>query len=189
MLYWGIIDKLKYYIEYVQLMIWYTLWNDHNKPYLTQLSSHIITIFVFLLLRPHKTYSQWISSIYYLQLLSPVQLFETLWTVDHQDPLSIGFSRQEYWSGLPFPTPEDLPNPGNEPISLASPALAAVFFALHHREVLLFSEVFFIWPNIPFKTVLLRSPLFKNVLSLMPVNQEQKTNNQKTVVWLSKLFG
>ena len=111
MLYWGIIDTLKYYIEYVQLMIWYTLWNDHNKPYLTQLSSHIITIFVFLLLRPHKTYSQWISSIYYLQLLSPVQLFETLWTVDHQDPLSIGFSRQEYWSGLPFPTPEDLPDP------------------------------------------------------------------------------
>ena len=59
-------------------------------------------------------------------------------------------------------------------------------------EVLLFSEVFFIWPNIPFKTVLLRSPVFKRVLSLMPVSQEQKTNKankQKTVVWLSKLFG
>ena len=110
MLYWGIIDKLKYYIEYVQLMIWYTLWNDHNKPYLTQLSSHIITIFVFLLVRPHKTYSQWILSVYCLQLLSHVQLFATLWTVAHQNPPSIGCSRQEYWSGLPLSTPGDLPD-------------------------------------------------------------------------------
>ena len=42
----------------------------------------------------------------------------TPWTVTHQDPLSIGFSRQEYWSGLPFPSPEDLPDPGIEPGSL-----------------------------------------------------------------------
>ena len=42
--------------------------------------------------------------------------------VAHQAPLSMGFPRQEYWSGLPFPTPEDLPNPGIEPSSLASPA-------------------------------------------------------------------
>ena len=48
-----------------------------------------------------------------------------LWTVAHQAPLSMGFSRQEYWSGLPFPPPEDLPNPGIKPISLASPALQA----------------------------------------------------------------
>ena len=44
------------------------------------------------------------------------------WTVAHQAPLSIGFSRQEYWSGLPFPSPEDLPDPGIEP---GSPALQA----------------------------------------------------------------
>ena len=43
-----------------------------------------------------------------------VQLSVTLWTVAHQVPLSIGFSRQEYWSGLPFPSPEDLPDPGIE---------------------------------------------------------------------------
>ena len=45
-------------------------------------------------------------------VLSHVQLFVTPWTVAHQAPLSVGFSRQEYWSGLPFPSPGDLPNPG-----------------------------------------------------------------------------
>ena len=46
----------------------------------------------------------------------------------YQAPLSIGFSRQEYWSGLPFPPPEDLPDPGSEPVSHLSPALASEFF-------------------------------------------------------------
>ena len=45
--------------------------------------------------------------------LSCVQLFATLWTVAPQAPLSIGFSRQEHWSGLPFPSPGGLPDPGN----------------------------------------------------------------------------
>ena len=57
-----------------------------------------------------------------MKLLSRVRLFATPWTVAHQAPLSMGFSRQEYWSGLPFPSPEDLPNPGIEP---RSPALQA----------------------------------------------------------------
>ena len=52
--------------------------------------------------------------------LSRVRLFVTLWTVARQVPLSMGFSRQEYWSGLPFLSPGDLPNPGIEP---GSPAL------------------------------------------------------------------
>ena len=51
--------------------------------------------------------------------LSHVQLFATPWTVAHQAPLSLEFSRQEYWSGLPCPAPGDLPNPGVEPRSLA----------------------------------------------------------------------
>ena len=46
------------------------------------------------------------------QLLSHVRLFVTPWTTAHQAPVSMGFSRQEYWSGLPFPSQEDLPNPG-----------------------------------------------------------------------------
>ena len=48
--------------------------------------------------------------------------------IDHQAPLSMEFSRQEYWSGLPFPTPGDLPNPEIKPESLVSPALAGRFF-------------------------------------------------------------
>ena len=55
-------------------------------------------------------------------------LFATLWTVAHQAPLSMKFSRQEYWSGLPFPPPGDLPDPGIEPASLISPALPGGFF-------------------------------------------------------------
>ena len=54
--------------------------------------------------------------------------FATPWITAHQALLSIGFSRQEYLSGLPFPSPGDLPNPGIEPVSLASPALAGRFF-------------------------------------------------------------
>ena len=53
---------------------------------------------------------------------SRVRLFETPQTVDHQAPLSTDFSRQKYWSGLPFPSPGDLPDPGIEP---RSPALLA----------------------------------------------------------------
>ena len=49
--------------------------------------------------------------------LSRVRLFVTLWTVAYQAPLSMGFSRQEYWGGLPFPSPGDLPDPGIEPRS------------------------------------------------------------------------
>ena len=50
-----------------------------------------------------------------VKLLSRVRLFATPWTVDYQSSLSMEFSRQEYWSGLPFPSPGDLPNPGIEP--------------------------------------------------------------------------
>ena len=57
-----------------------------------------------------------------------IQLCVTLWTVAHQAPLSVGFSRQEYWSGLPFPSPGDFPYPGIEPGSRTSPALAGGFF-------------------------------------------------------------
>ena len=55
-----------------------------------------------------------------MKLLSYVRLFATLWTVDYQDPPPMGFSRQEYWSRLPFPSPGDLLDPGFEP---RSPAL------------------------------------------------------------------
>ena len=59
---------------------------------------------------------------FFFKLLSRFRLFATPWTVAHQAPPSMGFSRQEYWSGLPFPSPGDLPDPGIEP---RSPALQA----------------------------------------------------------------
>ena len=62
-------------------------------------------------------------------ILSRVQLFATLWSVAGQAPLSMRFSRQEYWSGLPFPSPGNLPKPG---IELTSPALAGGFFTASH---------------------------------------------------------
>ena len=52
----------------------------------------------------------------------------TPWTVAREAPLSMGFSRQEYWTGLPFPPPGDLPDPGMESVSPTSPALAGGFF-------------------------------------------------------------
>ena len=63
-----------------------------------------------------------------LSHFSHVQLFAILWTVASQAPLSMGFSRQEYWSELPCPPSGGLPNPGIKPISLMSSALAGRFF-------------------------------------------------------------
>ena len=65
-------------------------------------------------------------------VLSRVQLFATLWTIARQVPLSMGFSRQVYWSGLPSPTPGNLPDPGTELVSLASPVLACYSLPLRH---------------------------------------------------------
>ena len=62
-----------------------------------------------------------------VKLLSRVRLFADPWTVAYQAPQSMGFSRQEYWSGLPFPSPGDLPDPGIEPRSLALQADALLF--------------------------------------------------------------
>ena len=59
-----------------------------------------------------------------LSYFSHVRLFVTLWTVALKAPLSMGFSRKEYWNGLPWPSPGDLPDPGIEPVSLKLPALA-----------------------------------------------------------------
>ena len=63
-----------------------------------------------------------------LSHFSCVRFCVTLWTAAHQAPLSMGFSRQEYWSGLPCPSPGDLPDPGIKSVSFTSPALAGKFF-------------------------------------------------------------
>ena len=76
-------------------------------------------------------------------MLSCVRPFATLWIVARQAPLSMGFSRQEFWSGLPFPPWGDLPEPGIKPTSCVAPALAGRFFIVeppgkprdHHGDV------------------------------------------------------
>ena len=68
-----------------------------------------------------------------LSRCSQVQLFATPWTVARQAPPSMGFSRQEYWSGLPFPFPGDLPDLGIEPRSPVAPALQADSLPLSHQ--------------------------------------------------------
>ena len=67
-----------------------------------------------------------------LSCFSWVQLFATASTVASQVPLSMGFSRQEYWKELPFPPPGDLPDPGMEPVSPVSPALQVDPLPLSH---------------------------------------------------------
>ena len=92
-----------------------------------------------------------------LSRFSHVQLCATLWTVARQAPLSMGFSRLEYRSGLPCPPPGDLPDPGIEPTSLMSPALAGKFFttnaswqALSVLHVLISCYSFY-WLSIPLR--------------------------------------
>ena len=68
-----------------------------------------------------------------LSHFSHVSLFVTPWTVDHQAPLSMGFSRQEYWSGWSFPSPGDLSNPGNESVSPVSAAQQVYSLPLSHQ--------------------------------------------------------
>ena len=69
-----------------------------------------------------------LSHVYTLSRFSRVRLSVTPWTVARHAPPSMEFSRQEYWSGLPFPPPGDRPDPGIEPMSLVPPALAGRFF-------------------------------------------------------------
>ena len=78
----------------------------------------------------------------YTKSLSRVRLFATPWTVLHQAPLSMGFSRQEYWSGLPFPTPEDLPDPEIKAASLEPSALVRGFFTTEPPGKLIWNAVF-----------------------------------------------
>ena len=75
---------------------------------------------------------QAIGNILYFSL---IQVFATPWAVALQAPLSVGFSRQEYWSGLTFPSPGDLPHPGIEPMSLVSPALVGEFFTTGATDI------------------------------------------------------
>ena len=91
-------------------------------------------------------------------LLRNVRHFATLWTVAHQAPLSMGFSRQEYWSRLPCPPPADLPDPGIKSESLMSSALAGGFFTTCASwEVSIFLYIPFVFWNSILTVSLLKS--------------------------------
>ena len=66
--------------------------------------------------------------VYACTIIQSCLTFAILWAIAHQAPLSMGFPRQEYWSGLPFPSPGDLPTTGIEPMPPESPVLAGGFF-------------------------------------------------------------
>ena len=83
---------------------------------------------IFIYQKPEAQKFRWLVWKVKMLVAQCVWLFVTVWTVIQQAPLSMEFSRQEYWSGLPCPPPEDHPNPGIKPVSLASPALAGRFF-------------------------------------------------------------
>ena len=84
------------------------------------------------------------------RMFSHVCLFATAWTTAHQAPLSIGFSRQEYWSGVPIPPLGNLPNPGIGTASFMFPALAGGFFTTSATwEALLFlNSYLYIWASL-----------------------------------------
>ena len=101
---------------------------------------------------PQNLASSWPSchislGVCVLSHFSHVQLSETLWTVARQAPLSMGFSRQEYWSGLPCPPPGSPPDPEIEPASPVSPALQAASLALSHHvhKAVLFPHPLCLW--------------------------------------------
>jgi len=81
-----------------------------------------------------------------LSHFSPVQLFATPWTAVHQAPLSMESCRQEYWSGLPCPSPGDLPDPGVEPMSPEASALQAdsllLSYLLDYKKIQVFFRLY-----------------------------------------------
>ena len=111
-----------------------------------------------------------------LSCLVRVQLFAAPWTIAHQAPLSMRFSRQEYGSGLPFPSPGDLPDPGMETVSLAAPALAGELFTTKPpRKFLMYPKGYSLywemlmkqkWISLSLSWVALAQPIFTQCFSV-----------------------
>ena len=106
------------YVYYVLQSMLLNTWNTFNINAITPKTLNFYSL---------EIYHCFINplNVCVLSCFSCLQFFVTLWTVAHQSPLFMGFSRQEYWSGLPCPPSEDLPDPGIKPGSLMSPALAS----------------------------------------------------------------
>ena len=110
-----------------------TCWKLGDDPDLLKEKLHfnksqVICMSFFFFFQTFKFRRSLVKTASVLSRFSSVQLFVTLWVIALQAPLSMGFSRQEYWSGLPCPPPRHLPYSGIESTSLMSPALAGGFF-------------------------------------------------------------
>ena len=107
-----------------QMTEWYYVVSNHSSAFIIKVGRNVFFNVLW-------NFTGVISLFHYARVLSHlshVQLFATLWIVACQTPLSMGFSRQEYWSGLPFPSPGDLPDRLIENRSLVSPTLEGGFF-------------------------------------------------------------
>ena len=101
-------------------------WNPHiRNNFMSSGKRKVIWYFCFTFSQPLHVLSRCCFPLHACCCFSCVWLFVTLWTVACQDPLPIGFSRKEYWSGSPCPPPGDLPDPGIKPASPVAPALQA----------------------------------------------------------------
>ena len=101
----------------------------YSFAFFSEVSYRIFYLILPLSVLSEKEIMQWSLALCMLSQYSPVWPFATLWTVDCQAPLSMKFSRQEYWSKLPCTPPEDLPDPRDwTPMSLTSPAFSGRFF-------------------------------------------------------------
>ena len=105
---------------------------------------------------------KWTGSIY-MSHFSGIQLFVTPWTVSCQAPLSIGLSRQEYWSRLPCPPPGNLPHPGIELMSLMSPALAGGLFTWERAT----------WESATWEATIYESEVYVTVEKLLNLSESQ----------------
>ena len=128
------LQEIKFFIQGSLAQVFLRIPSGHYMCPSISPDCHLLVLELVLVLRYHFISSGQINThrcsmhCAVLSRFSHVQLFVTLWTVAHQLPLSMGFSRQGYWSGLPFPSPEDLPNPGIKLAFLTSPSLIDEFF-------------------------------------------------------------
>ena len=122
-----------------------------------------------------------ILTIYMIQFLSHVQLFATAWTIACQAPLSLGFPRQEYWSGLPFPSPGALPNPETEP---ESPALEVDFLSTEPPEKLTCIVIY-----LSFLSFFLSLILFPSLLSSFSFPASLSLSLENFYMWMWHSIG
>ena len=142
----------------------------------------MVSFFISIISNPTPVKCCPFISLCVFSCFSHVQLFATPWAIDHQAPLSMECSRQEYWSGFPFPPPGDLPHPRIKPSSPVSPALAGEFFTT--------SATFS--PTVQFSSVAQLCPTLCDPMNCsmpcLPVHHQPKLMSIKSVMPSSHLI-